>query len=208
MTNHAFERRGDSVVEVRRASGESSQRWRLETTEIIPKSGDIALSRAGQLAFPAHGDGRRIAYSRGQQGVAGGSRGQQGAAGAPGQPLPGGQRPRARWGQLKRSNISKCSVWRAHAPQSVPAPNRFHRNLFGAGSSSIWPARLILHVLSIRPADGHGRHSPDQPLPAPGESVSRCPDHLAVQTAAILIYGLPPRRQGRLYCAIGNPVPD
>src|SRR5262245_264133 len=50
VANHIFERRGDSVVEVRRARGEGAQSRRLEATEVIPKPGDVASPRVGQLA--------------------------------------------------------------------------------------------------------------------------------------------------------------
>src|SRR5215510_1809479 len=50
VANHIFDRRGDSVVEVRRARGERAQGRRLEATEVIPKPGDVAPPRVGQLA--------------------------------------------------------------------------------------------------------------------------------------------------------------
>src|SRR5262245_26434588 len=50
VANHIFDRRCDYVVEVRHSRGEGAYRRRLEATEVIPKPGDVAPSRVGQLA--------------------------------------------------------------------------------------------------------------------------------------------------------------
>jgi hypothetical protein len=50
VADHTLERRGNAVVEVRRPRRESPNRRRLEATEVIPESGDVAPARIGQLA--------------------------------------------------------------------------------------------------------------------------------------------------------------
>src|SRR5262245_24668955 len=60
VANHIFDRRGDSIVEVRRARGEGAESRRLEATEVTPKPGDVAPPRVGQLASLAR---RSIAES-------------------------------------------------------------------------------------------------------------------------------------------------
>ena len=49
VVDHVPERRGDAVVEVRRARGESPERRRLEFAEVAPEPGDVATACIGQL---------------------------------------------------------------------------------------------------------------------------------------------------------------
>src|SRR5262245_52779961 len=75
VADHVFEGRGGAVMEIRRARRESAQRRRLEAAEIIPKPGNLATSRIGQLAnlarcFVAESVKRQVGRARLSRGYA------------------------------------------------------------------------------------------------------------------------------------------